>query len=57
MKLSLELMNVSSQLYKWLENNDFDLTKMNAYTITGCMIYCEPDVVAHLLRQYILNKK
>lgn len=41
MKLAFELMDVSSQLDEWLKNNDFDLTKMNAYTITGCMIYCE----------------
>ena len=57
MKLAFELMDVSSQLDKWLENNDFDLTKMNAYTITGCMIYCEPDTAAHLVRRDILNKE
>lgn len=57
MKLAFELMDVSSQLDTWLENNDFDLTEMTAYTITGCMIYCEPDMAAHLLRQDILNKK
>lgn len=50
MKLSLELMDVSSQLDKWLENNDFDLTKMNAYTITCCMIYCEPDTAVYFVR-------
>ena len=50
MKLSLELMDVSFQLDKCLENNDFDLTKMNAYTITGCMIYCEPDTAVYFVR-------
>ena len=57
MKLSLELMDVSSQLDKWLENNDFDLTKMNMYTITGCMIYCEPDTAVYLVTRDILNNK
>lgn len=57
MKLALELMDVSSQLDKWLKNNDFDLVKMTEYTITGCMIYCEPYTAAHLVRQDILNKK
>lgn len=57
MKLALELMDVSSQLDRWLENNNFDLTKMSAYTVTGCMIYCEPDIAAYNVRQDILNKK
>lgn len=57
MKLAFELMDVSAQLDNWLEKNDFDLVKMTEYTITGCMIYCEPDVAASNLRQDILNKE
>lgn len=56
MKLAFELMDVSSQLDNWLEKNGFDLSEMNSYTITGCMIYCEPDVAARNVRQDILNK-
>lgn len=57
MKLAYELMDVSSQLDSWLENNDFDLSELSDYTCTGCMIYCEPDAAASNLRQDILDKE
>lgn len=57
MKLAYELMDVSSQLDSWLENNDFDLFELSEYTRTGCMIYCEPDAAASNLRQDILDKE
>lgn len=57
MKLAYELMDISSQLDNWLEKNGFDLSEMSDYTITGCMIYCEPDAAASNLRQDILNKE
>lgn len=57
MKLAYELMDVSSQLDSWLENNDFDLSELSDYTRTRCMIYCEPDAAASNLRQDILDKE
>ena len=54
-KLAWELMKVSAELDEWLEKND--LLELNAYTNTGCMIYCEPDVAASMVRQDILNKE
>lgn len=56
MKLALELINVSSQLDDWLEKNEFDLIEMSDYTLTGCMIYCEPGAAASNVRRDILNK-
>lgn len=55
MKLAFELMDVSSQLDAWLEKNGFDLAEISDYTLTGCMIYCEPDAAASNIRRDILN--
>lgn len=57
MKLAFELMDVSTQLDNWLEKNGFDLSEMSDYTITGCMIYCEPAAAASNVRRDILNKE
>lgn len=55
MKLAYELMSVSSDLETWLEDKGFDLSSMSDYTLTGCMIYCEPDAAASNVRNDILN--
>lgn len=56
-KLAYELADVCSQLDNWLENNGFDLSELSDYTITGCMIYCEPDAAASNIRRDILDKE
>ncbi len=56
MKLAIELADVSAQLDSWLEKNGFDLSEMSDYTISGCLIYCEPAVAARDVRRDILNK-
>lgn len=56
MNLAFELQDISSQLDSWLEKNGFDLTEMSDYTMTGCMVYCEPSVAAECVRQDILNE-
>lgn len=42
-KLAEDLCCVSSQLDEWMESQGIDLSEHGDYTITGCMIYCEPD--------------
>lgn len=56
MNLAIELQAISAQLDNWLEKNGFDLSEMSDYTISGCLIYCEPIVAAKDLRQDILNR-
>lgn len=41
-KLAEDLCCVSGQLDEWMESQGMDLTEHGDYTITGCMIYCEP---------------
>ena len=54
-RLAWELMSVSSDLDEWLEKNN--IPTGTAYTLSGCMIYCEPGAAARLVREDILNKK
>lgn len=56
MNLAIELQATSSQLDNWLEKHGFDLSEMSDYTISGCLIYCEPTVAARDVRRDILNK-
>ena len=56
MNLAIELQATSAQLDNWLEKNGFDLSEMSDYTISGCLIYCEPHVAARDVRRDILNK-
>lgn len=52
-RLAEELMNVSSKLDKWLEKQGIPLD--GDYTITGCMIYCEPATARECVEEDILN--
>ena len=54
-RLGWELMSVSSDLDNWLEKNN--ISAGTEYTVTGCMIYCEPSTAADLIRKDILNKE
>ena len=54
-QLAWELMKVSSDLDEWLERNNISIG--TDYTSTGCMIYCEPEIAAKLVREDILNKE
>lgn len=57
-KLALELMEVISKLDSWLEENGADLTDSDITdsTLTGCMIYCEPENARINVEDYIKNK-
>lgn len=52
-KLANELMNVSSELDEWLEKQGIPLGA--EYTVTGCMIYCEPEIARKCVEEDILN--
>lgn len=52
-RLAKELMNVSSELDGWLEKQGIPLDA--DYTITGCMIYCEPETARKCVEEDILN--
>lgn len=56
--LAIDLMDVSSQLDSWLEENGADLTDsdLTDSTITGCMIYAEPWNAKRNVENYIRNK-
>lgn len=52
-RLAEELMNVSSELDGWLEKHGIPLG--TDYTMTGCMIYCEPERARECVEEDILN--
>lgn len=54
-KLAWELIKVGSKLDEWLEKNDIPVG--TDYTMTGCMIYCEPSTAGELVKQDILAKE
>ena len=54
-KLAEQLNSVSAELDVWLENNGIPID--NDYTLTGCMIYCEPFTAERLVRDDILAKE
>lgn len=57
-RFALELMEVTSKLDSWLEENGADLTDSDLAdsTLTGCMIYCEPGNARINVEDYIKNK-
>ena len=58
MDLAIDLMDVESKLDSWLEENGADLTDSDITdsTITGCMIYAEPENAKRNVEDYIRNK-
>lgn len=54
-KLAEQLAMVSSELDEWLEKNG--IPTGNDYTLTGCMIYCEPYNAEGCVRDDILSKE
>ena len=54
-KLACRLSEVSSNLDDWLMNRDIPLG--GDYTMSGCMIYCEPYVAKDCVERDILNKE
>lgn len=54
-ELAWELIKVGCDLDEWLEKNH--ISTGTDYTATGCMIYCEPNIAARLVREDILNKE
>lgn len=52
-RLADKLMNVSSELDEWLEKQGIPLGA--EYTMTGCMIYCEPLSARKCVEEDILN--
>lgn len=44
-RLAYQLISACAELDKWLEKNGADLCnpELTGSTISGCMIYCEPD--------------
>lgn len=57
-RLALELMEVSTKVDSWLEANGADLTDtdLTDSTLTGCMIYCEPESARINVEDYIRDK-
>lgn len=58
MDLAIDLMDVTSKLDSWLEENGADLTDADITdsTLTGCMIYTEPGNAKQNVEDYIRNK-
>ena len=42
-RLAEDLCVVCSELDSWMEAQGINLVEHSDYTVTGCMIYCEPD--------------
>lgn len=57
-RLAYQLSETCHKLDTWLEENGADLTDADLCdsTITGCMIYCEPDNAKTNVEDYIRNK-
>ena len=58
MDLAIDLIDVTSKLDSWLEENGADLTDSDITdsTLTGCMIYTEPGNAKRDVEDYIRNK-
>lgn len=58
MDLAIDLMDVTSKLDSWLESNGADLTDSDITdsTLTGCMIYAEPESAKLNVENYIRTK-
>lgn len=58
MDLAIDLIDVTSQLDSWLEENGADFTDSDITdsTLTGCMIYVEPGTAKRNVENYIRNK-
>ena len=54
-RLVKQLAMVSTELDEWLERNG--IPTGNDYTLTGCMIYSEPDTAEQCVRRDILAKE
>jgi len=54
-KLAEQLAIVGTNLDEWLEKNGIPIN--NDYTLTGCMIYCEPATAEKCVREDILAKE
>lgn len=56
-RLAMELLDVCEKLDSWLEKNGADLTDSDIAdsTISGCMIYCEPENAKIAVEEYIRN--
>lgn len=57
-RLAYQLMSACIELDKWLEKNGADLgdPELTDSTISGCMIYCEPENAKNNVIDYIENK-
>ena len=57
-RLAYQLMETCSELDTWLEENGANLqdSDLRDCTITGCMIYCEPDNAKTTVMEYIEKK-
>ena len=58
MYLAMDLIDVTSKLDSWLEENWADLTDSDITdsNLTGCMIYAEPRNAKQNVEDYIRNK-
>lgn len=56
-KLALLLQDVSSAVDTWLINKGIDLNdpQLGDATLSGCMIYTEPDVAKDVVLRYVSN--
>lgn len=57
-QLAMNLVRVTNELDSWLEANGADLTDSDITdsTLSGCMIYTEPENAKSSVEDYIRNK-
>lgn len=57
-QLAMNLVSVTNELDSWLEANGADLTDSDITdsTLSGCMIYTEPENAKSSVEDYIRNK-
>ena len=54
-KLAEDLSVVCSKLDSWMEAQGINMLEHSDYTVTGCMIYCEPDAAERCVIEAIEN--
>lgn len=57
-RLAMDLISACNQLDSWLEKNGAELSdsELSDSTLSGCMIYCEPQNAKLTVEDYIKNR-
>jgi hypothetical protein len=54
-KIAEQLMTADCQLCDWMEEKGMDLSELSDCVATGCMMYCEPENAARIVRNAIIE--